>query len=88
MSGYIDKHPEEAQRLVGLNFEKLKQLIRQAIALRTQSESEAELKKTRIIKKGGGRKTKLYDGRTNITNSNIFATIDNISIVGYSVRSK
>ena len=29
-------------------------------ALRTQSELEAELKKTRIIKKGGGRKTKLY----------------------------
>ncbi len=59
MSGYIDKHPGEVQRLVGLNYDQLKQLIRQAITLRTQSESEAELKKTRIIKKGGGRKTKL-----------------------------
>ena len=57
--GYIEKHPQEVQRLVGLNYDQLKQLTRQAIALRTQSESETELKKTRIIKKGGGRKTKL-----------------------------
>ncbi len=59
ISGYIDKHPGEAQRLVGLNYDQLKQLIKQAIALNTKAESEAELKKTRIIKKGGGRKTKL-----------------------------
>ena len=59
ISGYIDKHPGEAQRLVSLNYDQLKQLINQVIALRTQSELEAELKKTRIIKKGGGRKTKL-----------------------------
>ena len=59
ISGYIDKHPGEAQRLVGLNYDQLKKLIKQAIALHTQAESEAELKKTRIIKKGGGRKTKL-----------------------------
>ena len=59
ISGYIDKHPGEAQRLVGLNYDQLKQLINQVNALRTQSELEAELKKTRIIKKEGGRKTKL-----------------------------
>ena len=59
ISGYLDKHPGEAQRLVGLNYDQLKQLINQVIALRTQSELEAELKKTIIIKKGGGRKTKL-----------------------------
>ena len=59
ISGYIDKDPGEAQRLVGLNYDQLKQLINQVFALRTQSELEAELKKTRIIKKGGGRKTKL-----------------------------
>ena len=59
ISGYIDKNPGEAQRLVGLNYDQLKQLRNQVLALRTQSELEAELKKTRIIKKGGGRKTKL-----------------------------
>lgn len=57
--GYIEKRPQEAQRLVGLNYDQLKQLINQAITLHRQAESEAELKKTRIIKKGGGRKTKL-----------------------------
>ena len=42
ISGYIDKNPGEAQRLVGLNYDQLKQLINQVIALRTQSELEAE----------------------------------------------
>ena len=41
ISGYIDKHPGEAQRLVGLNYDQLKQLINQVIALRTQSEGVA-----------------------------------------------
>lgn len=59
LSGYIEKHPQEAQRLIGLNYDQLKQLIKQVIALHTQAESQAELKKTRIIKKGGGRKRKL-----------------------------
>ena len=59
ISGYIEKHPGEAQRLVGLNYYQLKQLIKQVIVLHTQTESEAELKKIRIIKKGGGRKRKL-----------------------------
>ncbi len=59
LSGYIEKHPQEAQRLIGLNYDQLKQLIKQAITLHMQGQSEAELRKTRIIKKGGGRKTKL-----------------------------
>ena len=59
ISGYIDKNPGEAQRLVGINYDQLKQLIKQAINLHTQTQSEVELRKTRIIKKGGGRKTKL-----------------------------
>ncbi len=59
MLGYIEKHPQEAQRLVGLNYDQLKQLIKQAINLHTQTQSEVELRKTRIIKKGGDRKTKL-----------------------------
>ena len=59
ISGYIDKNPGEAQRLVGLNYDQLKQLIKQAINLHTQTQSEVELRKTRIIKKGGGRKKKL-----------------------------
>lgn len=59
VSGYLEKHPQEAQRLFGVNYDQLKQLVNQAIALHTKSKSETELRKVRIIKKGGGRKTKL-----------------------------
>ena len=59
VSGYLEKHPQEAQRLVGVNYGQLKQLVNQAITLHTKSKSETELRKVRIIKKGGGRKTKL-----------------------------
>lgn len=57
--GYIQKNPQETQRLVGIKYEQLEQLIKQAIALHTQREQEIEAKKIRIINKGGGRKVKL-----------------------------
>lgn len=57
--GYIEKHPQEVQRLVGLNYEQVEEIIKQAIALHTRARSELELRKRRIIKKGGGRKSKL-----------------------------
>lgn len=59
VSGYIEQHPQEVQRLVGLKYEQLEQLIKQAIALHNKNQSEVESRKIRIIKKGGGRKVKL-----------------------------
>lgn len=56
---YIEKNPQETQRLVGLKYEQLEQLIRQAIALHTQKQQDIEAAKVRIINKGGGRKVKL-----------------------------
>ncbi|WP_169218308.1 transposase family protein [Brasilonema sp. UFV-L1] len=56
---YIEYNPQETQRLVGLKYEQLKQLIKQAIALHIQKQQEIEAKKVRIINKGGGRKVKL-----------------------------
>lgn len=55
---YIEKNPQETQRLVGLKYEQLKQLIKQA-ALHTDKQQEIEAQKVRIINKGGGRKVKL-----------------------------
>lgn len=52
VSGYLEKHPQEAQRLVGVNYDQLKQLVNQTIALHTKAKSETELRKVRIIKKG------------------------------------
>jgi len=56
---YIQNNPQETQRLVGVKYEQLEQLIKQAIALHTQKLQEIEAEKIRIINKGGGRKVKL-----------------------------
>ena len=56
---YIEKNPHETQRLVGLKYEQLEQLIKQANALHTEKQKENEAQKVRIINKGGGRKVKL-----------------------------
>ena len=57
--GYIKNNPQETQRLVGLKYEQLEQLINQAFALHMQKQEDLESKKVRIINKGGGRKVKL-----------------------------
>ena len=56
---YIKAHPEQSQRLVGLKYEQLEQLIKQALTLQKQKQQEVEAEKIRIINKGGGRKAKL-----------------------------
>jgi len=56
---FIEKHPWEAQRLVGLDYEQLMELISQAERLHNQKQVALEEKKTRIIKAGGGRQAKL-----------------------------
>jgi hypothetical protein len=57
--GYIKNNPQETQRLVGLKYEQLEQLINQVIALHIQKQEGLESKKVRIINKGGDRKVKL-----------------------------
>lgn len=56
---YIQNNPQETQRLVGLKYEQLEQLINQASKLHNQKQQSAEAQKVRIINKGGGRKVKL-----------------------------
>lgn len=56
---YIEENPQETQRLVGLKYEQLEQLIKQASALHNKKQAEVEARKIRIINKGGGRKVKL-----------------------------
>ena len=56
---YIQNNPQETQRLVGIKYEQLEQIIKQAVALHTQKQKDIEAKKIRIINKGGGRKVKL-----------------------------
>lgn len=56
---YIQNNPQATQRLVGVKYDQLEQLIKQAIALDTEKQQNIEKKKVRIINKGGGRKVKL-----------------------------
>lgn len=56
---YIEKNPHEAQRLLGLQYEQLKRLLEKAIKLHNYKLELTDSKKVRIIRGGGGRKTKL-----------------------------
>lgn len=56
---YINKNPKETKRLIGIEYEQLIQLISQAERLNQEKIVAQEAKKTRIIKKGGGRKPAL-----------------------------
>lgn len=56
---YIQNNPQETQRLIGLKYEQLEELLKQAIKRHNQKQELAESKKVRIILGGGGRKPKL-----------------------------
>jgi len=56
---YIEKNPQETQRLIGLKYEQLQQLIQNAELLHREKQAFLESKKVRIIVGGGGRKPKL-----------------------------
>ena len=56
---YIKSNSQETQRLVGIKYEQLEQLMKEAIALDTKKQQDMEAHIVRIINKGGGRKVKL-----------------------------
>ncbi|MGB3263625.1 MAG: transposase family protein [Microcoleus sp.] len=56
---HIEEHPKETQRLMGLDYEQLQQLIQNAERLHHEKPALLESKKVRIIAGGGGRKPKL-----------------------------
>jgi hypothetical protein len=56
---HIQNNPQETQRLVGLKYEQLQQLIAKAEALHNQKKAKIKSEKIRIIGRGGGRKPKL-----------------------------
>lgn len=56
---YIVKNPKETKRLLGIDYEQLQEVIAIAELRHKQKQEEIEKNKTRIIKKGGGRKPQL-----------------------------
>ena len=87
MLSYIQNNPQETQRLVGVKYDQLEQLIKQANALHAEKQQELEARKIRIINKGGGRKIKLSN-EAKVLYINIFKTYDNVSIIRYTVWSQ
>lgn len=56
---YIEKNPHETQRLIGVEYPELQQLIENLEQLHNEKQALIESNKTRIISGGGGRKPKL-----------------------------
>lgn len=56
---YIEENPKETQRLIGLKYEQLQQLIENAEGLYHEKQAALEAKKVRLIGGVGGRKPKL-----------------------------
>jgi hypothetical protein len=56
---HIKENPKETQRLIGLGYPELQQLIQNAEQLHYEKQSLLESNKIRIISGGGGRKPKL-----------------------------
>lgn len=56
---YIEENPKETQRLIGLKYEQLQQLIENAERLYHEKQAALEAKKVRLIGGVGGRKPKL-----------------------------
>ena len=56
---YIEENPQKTQRLLGLKYEQLQELRKNAERLHQEKQAEVEAKKIRIIASGGGRQSKL-----------------------------
>ena len=58
---YIQKHPQETKRLLGIDYEQLGKLLEQGKLLHQRKREKIEEKKIRIIKAGGGKEPKLSE---------------------------
>ena len=59
MLEYIHSYPQESERLLGIKYEQLEKLLKQAEKLHNNKREIATAKKVRIIASGGGRPPKL-----------------------------
>ena len=58
---YIQEHPQETKRLLGIDYQQLQDLIAYGKLLHEKKKQEIEQQKTRIIKAGGGNRPKLSE---------------------------
>lgn len=84
---YIEKHPKETKRVIGIDYEQLQQLFIQAEALHHQKQAEIEGSKFRLNSKGAGCKPKLSLPDQMLLNERLFITASHVSISGCSIWS-
>ncbi len=71
---YIEQKPWESQRLVGLKYEQLQQLLNNAKELHNKKLAEIQKETPRVIKAGGGRKIKLsVSGASHLGNEYLYS---------------
>ena len=58
---YIQEHPQETKRLLGLEHQQLLELMAYGKLLKENQQKEVEKGKVRLIKEGGGNKAKLSE---------------------------
>jgi hypothetical protein len=85
---HIEENPKETQRLIGLEYEQLQQLIQNAERLHHEKQATLESKKVRIIALWWRSETKIIYSRTNNFNFGLSPTYDNLSTSGNPVWSK
>jgi hypothetical protein len=56
---HVNAKPKDTKRLLGIDYDQLQELIRNAENIHLKKEKEKEQSKRRIISKGGGRKSSL-----------------------------
>ena len=56
---HVNAKPDDTKRLLGIDYDQLQELIRNAENIHLKRENEKEQSKRRIISKGGGRKPSL-----------------------------
>ena len=74
MWAYIQKYPQETKRLLGIEYQKLLELIAYGKLLK----KEFEKSKTTLIKAGGGNKPKLFRGGANSFNASLLKALSDL----------
>ncbi len=85
---HIEENPQDTQRLIGLGYPELQQLIKNAERLHDEKQALIESQKTRIIAGGGGRKSKMSVPEQIILTLVYLRHMTTFQMRGYPVWSK
>jgi len=85
---HLEKNPQEAKRLLGINYQDLIKLIEMAKILDKKHTEKVEQQKTRLIRAGGGAKPKLSVEDQILLTRSLSSSISHISNVKFTISNK